>query len=169
VGAGAVPASFATQMAYATGALRHTGRGESGEEERRMGKLVLARMGALEEGFREVLLEVRQMRQEGSFPSEGSRSRSRERYREEERERERERERGRERGRHVRKEGHRGKDKDRKVEKGKKREKERDRKAKVRSEEEWVDEGAAVGQGEGDGGNVVRIASVGSVVERSSV
>jgi hypothetical protein len=165
VGAGAVPASFATQMAYATGALRHTGRGESGEEERRMGKLVLARMGALEEGFREVLLEVRQMRQEGSFPSEGSRSRSRERYREEERERER----GRERGRHVRKEGHRGKDKDRKVEKGKKREKERDRKAKVRSEEEWVDEGAAVGQGEGDGGNVVRIASVGSVVERSSV
>ena len=60
-----VPNSFATQMAYATGAMR-AGQAAAGgnEEQQRMGKLMLARMNALEEGFREVLKEVKDWRKD---------------------------------------------------------------------------------------------------------
>ncbi|KAJ5567929.1 hypothetical protein N7450_010415 [Penicillium hetheringtonii] len=57
--AGAVPSSFNTQMAFAT-----------------WGKLVLARMNNIEEGFREVIKEVKDLRRSGSSPS-PSRSRTR--------------------------------------------------------------------------------------------
>ena len=62
---GAVPNSFATQMAYATGAMR-AGQAAAGgnEDQQRMGKLMLARMNALEEGFREVLKEVKDWRKD---------------------------------------------------------------------------------------------------------
>lgn len=64
---GAVPNSFATQMAYATGAMR-AGQAAAGgnEDQQRMGKLMLARMNALEEGFREVLKEVKDWRKDKS-------------------------------------------------------------------------------------------------------
>lgn len=62
---GAVPSSFATQMALATGAVRtHPGLG--GEDSAMMTRLVLARMNALEEGFRDLIQEVKDMRREGS-------------------------------------------------------------------------------------------------------
>lgn len=62
---GGVPNSFATQMAYATGAMR-AGQAAAGgnEEQQRMGKLMLARMNTLEEGFREVLKEVKDWRKD---------------------------------------------------------------------------------------------------------
>ena len=62
---GVVPNSFATQMAYATGAMR-AGQAAAGgnEDQQRMGKLMLARMNALEEGFREVLKEVKDWRKD---------------------------------------------------------------------------------------------------------
>lgn len=62
---GGVPNSFATQMAYATGAMRagHAAAGGN-EDQQRMGKLMLARMNALEEGFREVLKEVKDWRKD---------------------------------------------------------------------------------------------------------
>lgn len=62
---GGVPNSFATQMAYATGAMR-AGQAAAGgnEDQQRMGKLMLARMNALEEGFREVLKEVKDWRKD---------------------------------------------------------------------------------------------------------
>ncbi|KAI0203805.1 hypothetical protein F4808DRAFT_389144 [Astrocystis sublimbata] len=63
---GAVPASFATQMAMATGQLRGLNRNSSAERDRedsdRMSRLVLARMKTLEESFREVAREVQLMR-----------------------------------------------------------------------------------------------------------
>ncbi|KAI1333089.1 hypothetical protein F5Y16DRAFT_354790 [Xylariaceae sp. FL0255] len=63
---GAVPASFATQMALATGQLRGSRRRRSAERERedadRMSRLVLARMKTLEEGFADVVREVQLMR-----------------------------------------------------------------------------------------------------------
>lgn len=63
---GAVPASFATQMAMATGQLRGLQRTDSIERERenanRMNKLVLARMKTLEESFADVAREVQLMR-----------------------------------------------------------------------------------------------------------
>ena len=60
-----VPNSFATQMAYATGAMR-AGQASAGgnDDQQRMGKLMLARMNALEEGFREVLKEVKDWRKD---------------------------------------------------------------------------------------------------------
>ncbi|KAI3320057.1 hypothetical protein HD806DRAFT_507619 [Xylariaceae sp. AK1471] len=62
---GAVPSSFATQMAMATGQLRAK-RTVSAERERedadRMGRLVLARMKTLEESFADVVREVQLMR-----------------------------------------------------------------------------------------------------------
>ena len=60
-----VPNSFATQMAYATGAMR-AGQAAAGgnEDQQRMGKLMLVRMNALEEGFREVLKEVKEWRKD---------------------------------------------------------------------------------------------------------
>ena len=74
---GAVPASLATQMAYATAGMkaRKTAEGkrhskgddedDDGFDHSRMSKLILARMNALEEGFREVIKEVRDMRRSG--------------------------------------------------------------------------------------------------------
>ncbi|KAI3333051.1 hypothetical protein F4824DRAFT_277382 [Ustulina deusta] len=63
---GAVPASFATQMAMATGQIRGLQRMSSVERERenasRMSKLVLARMKNLEESFADVAREVQLMR-----------------------------------------------------------------------------------------------------------
>ncbi|OAX83192.1 hypothetical protein ACJ72_02447 [Emergomyces africanus] len=63
---GAVPSSFATQMAYATGELRRPTppRGTS-ESQDMFSKLVLARIKTLEEGFREVIWEVKGLRREG--------------------------------------------------------------------------------------------------------
>ncbi|KAI9801796.1 MAG: hypothetical protein M1825_003169 [Sarcosagium campestre] len=59
-----VPSSFAAQMAFATGHMRAppptpTSRDESS---RMMGRLMLTRMNTLEESFREMIGEVRQMR-----------------------------------------------------------------------------------------------------------
>lgn len=59
---GAIPNSFATQMAYAEHARRS---GQSGnDDQQRMGKLMLARMNALEEGFRDILKEVKDWRKD---------------------------------------------------------------------------------------------------------
>lgn len=65
---GAVPSSFATQMAFATDAMRagQAAVANVNEDQRMMGKLMLARMNTLEEGFREVLKEVKDWRKEGS-------------------------------------------------------------------------------------------------------
>ncbi|KAL6719323.1 hypothetical protein ACLMJK_003562 [Lecanora helva] len=62
---GGMAQSFATQMAFATGALR-AGQAASGgnEDQQRMSKLMLARMNTLEEGFREVLKEVKDWRRD---------------------------------------------------------------------------------------------------------
>jgi hypothetical protein len=62
---GAVPASFTTQMAIATGVMGKRRGDEEGEASRMMSRLVLARMKTLEESFREVVREVREMRREG--------------------------------------------------------------------------------------------------------
>lgn len=67
-GAGMVPSSFATQMALATGGLKGL-RGESSrreETEGMMGRLMLARMKTLEEGFAEVVKEFRGLRTAGN-------------------------------------------------------------------------------------------------------
>ncbi len=57
---GAIPASFATQMAYATGGLRRQVAASEGQEI--FGRLVLARMNKLEEGMKEVIHEMRESR-----------------------------------------------------------------------------------------------------------
>ncbi|MCJ1378569.1 hypothetical protein MMC17_001668 [Xylographa soralifera] len=62
---GAVPASFATQMAYANSSRRPRGdqaTDAGGEDQRMMSRLMLARMNTMEEGFREVLKEVKELR-----------------------------------------------------------------------------------------------------------
>ncbi|KAI8635227.1 hypothetical protein F5Y19DRAFT_4761 [Xylariaceae sp. FL1651] len=61
---GAVPASFATQMAMATGQFRKPQPTGSTEHENadRMGRLVLARMKTLQESFADVVREVQLMR-----------------------------------------------------------------------------------------------------------
>ena len=76
---GAIPASFATQMAYATGGMRQRARASEGGDPDLMGRLMLARMNNLEEGFREVLSEVRDAVRgsRGGSRNEASRSRSR--------------------------------------------------------------------------------------------
>ncbi|KAI1074978.1 hypothetical protein F5B20DRAFT_421001 [Whalleya microplaca] len=58
------PASFATQMAMATGQLKGLGRDSRHDTENadRMSRLVLARMKTLEEGFADVVKEMRGMR-----------------------------------------------------------------------------------------------------------
>ncbi|KAI4233548.1 MAG: hypothetical protein LQ349_004342 [Xanthoria aureola] len=61
---GAMPASFATQMAYASGAMRAGETSRGNEEQQRMSKLMLARFNQLEEGFREVIKEVKDWRKE---------------------------------------------------------------------------------------------------------
>ncbi|KAI9794449.1 MAG: hypothetical protein M1816_005519 [Peltula sp. TS41687] len=60
---GGVASSFATQMAIATGAVRPT-TGLTGEESQMISRLMLARMKTLEEGFQEILREVKHMRRE---------------------------------------------------------------------------------------------------------
>lgn len=67
--AGVLPSSFNTQMAFATGNLRRDGPSQTQDM---LSKLVLARMNNIEEGFREVIKEVKDLRRTGS-----SRSRSR--------------------------------------------------------------------------------------------
>ena len=63
VGGGFVPASFATQMAFVTGALR-AGQATAGsnDDQRMMSKMMMARMTNLEEGFRDVIKEVKDWR-----------------------------------------------------------------------------------------------------------
>lgn len=65
---GAVPSSFATQMAMATGGLKAFGgrEGSKREDGDMMGRLMLARMKTLEEGFAEVVKEFRGMRTAGN-------------------------------------------------------------------------------------------------------
>ncbi|KAK2751154.1 hypothetical protein FQN57_000230 [Myotisia sp. PD_48] len=58
---GGIPASFGTQMAYATGGF-HAGVSDNRDM---LSKLVLARMNTLEETFRDVLREVKDLRQTG--------------------------------------------------------------------------------------------------------
>ncbi|KAL9619978.1 MAG: hypothetical protein Q9160_005447 [Pyrenula sp. 1 TL-2023] len=63
---GGIPASFGTQMAYATGGLRIPGPNDDDEDRQTMlGKLVLARMNTLEEGLRDVVNEMRGHFREG--------------------------------------------------------------------------------------------------------
>lgn len=62
---GAVPASFATQMGYASNGMRAratNGQDGSDDDQRMMSRLMLARMNNMEEGFREVLKEVKEWR-----------------------------------------------------------------------------------------------------------
>ena len=75
---GAIPASFATQMAYATGGMgRHK---ERNEEQDMISRIMMARMNSLEEGFREVVHEMREnLKRQGSDSRSRSLSRSRER------------------------------------------------------------------------------------------
>ena len=67
---GAVPASFATQMGWARSGLKGLDRKESDHDDHaRMSKLMLARMNELEQGFREVLREVKDWRRDGGSGS----------------------------------------------------------------------------------------------------
>jgi hypothetical protein len=71
---GAVPSSFATQMAMATGGLKGPAARSAGRQEDTdgmMGRLMLARMKTLEEGFAEVVKEFRGMRTAGNSSVEG--------------------------------------------------------------------------------------------------
>ncbi|BDD62347.1 hypothetical protein MPDQ_001877 [Monascus purpureus] len=64
-----VPSSFSTHMAYATGGLRHVDSGTANQA--MLSKLVLARMNNIEEGFREVIKEVKDLRREESTRGQG--------------------------------------------------------------------------------------------------
>ena len=70
---GGVPASFATQNGFATNMMRakQAAASEDKEDQRMMSKLMLARMKTLEEGFSEVLKEVKDWRREESGRSTG--------------------------------------------------------------------------------------------------
>ncbi|KAI1497326.1 hypothetical protein F5X99DRAFT_27138 [Biscogniauxia marginata] len=60
---GAVPSSFATQMAMATGQLRTLGRGSADRESSdRINRLVLAKMKTLEENLADIVREIRATR-----------------------------------------------------------------------------------------------------------
>lgn len=74
---GAVPSSFATQMAMATGALKNTSGDKNNDDV--MGRLMLARMKNLEEGFAEILKEFRVTRPAGNSSTEHI-ERGKERY-----------------------------------------------------------------------------------------
>lgn len=63
---GPLPSSFTTQMAYATGVRRAESTSDSQDI---LSKLVLARMNNIEEGFREVIKEVKDLRRTGSSRS----------------------------------------------------------------------------------------------------
>jgi hypothetical protein len=73
---GAIPASFATQMAYANGGMsRHR---ERNEEQDMLSRIMMARMNSLEEGFREVVHEMREnLKRQETHDRSRSRSRSR--------------------------------------------------------------------------------------------
>ena len=83
---GAIPASFASKMAYANNALRQSQIQLRQEEEKRrqessetVSRLIMTRLNTLEEGFREVVHEVREgMRQVGSGVASRQRSPERE-------------------------------------------------------------------------------------------
>ncbi|KAI9832205.1 MAG: hypothetical protein M1826_002209 [Phylliscum demangeonii] len=62
---GAVASSFATQMAIATGAVRPA-TGNPVEDSQVLNRLLLARMKTLEEGFHDVLYEVKRLRRDDS-------------------------------------------------------------------------------------------------------
>ena len=70
---GGVPASFATQNGFATNMMRakQAAASEDKDDQRMMSKLMLARMKTLEEGFSEVLKEVKDWRREESGKSTG--------------------------------------------------------------------------------------------------
>lgn len=79
LGIGDIPASFTTQMAYATGVLRRPGLRTSEddrEHQEMLGKLVLARMNTLEEGLRDVVNEMRGHFRDGGSGGGEDRSRS---------------------------------------------------------------------------------------------
>ena len=60
---GTVPASLATQMAFATDAMRVSRTSDGGsDDQQRIAKLMLARMNNLEESFRDMLQEVKEWR-----------------------------------------------------------------------------------------------------------
>jgi len=62
---GAIPSSFATQMAFATSAIRAKQvAAKENDDQNRMGKLVLARMNTLEEGFKDILKEFKDWRKD---------------------------------------------------------------------------------------------------------
>ncbi len=65
---GAMPASFATQMALATGILKNNSTGNDSTD-RMMGRLMLARMKTLEEGLQEVVREFKEMRTQANSPA----------------------------------------------------------------------------------------------------
>ncbi len=68
---GGVPSSFATQMMMATGGGRNGRNGGGTENSDMMSRLMLTRMNALEEGFRDVLNEVKEWRKEDRFSQAG--------------------------------------------------------------------------------------------------
>ncbi|KAE8320063.1 hypothetical protein BDV41DRAFT_1611 [Aspergillus transmontanensis] len=61
------PSSLTTQMAYATGGMRRPESSHSSQDI--LSKLVLARMNNIEEGFREVIREMKDLRREGTSRS----------------------------------------------------------------------------------------------------
>ncbi|KAL7661835.1 hypothetical protein ACMYSQ_001206 [Aspergillus niger] len=65
---GGVPSSLTTQIAYATGNIRRADSPSSSQD--MLSKLVLARMNNIEEGFREVIKEVKDLRRGGTSRSE---------------------------------------------------------------------------------------------------
>ncbi|KAE8357056.1 hypothetical protein BDV28DRAFT_126142 [Aspergillus coremiiformis] len=64
---GGVPSSLTTQMAYVTGGMRRQDSSHGSQD--LLGKLVLARMNNIEEGFREVIREMKDLRREGTSRS----------------------------------------------------------------------------------------------------
>ena len=77
VGAAPIPASFATQMAHANAGMRArkaAQKQEAAEDKDRMSRLVLTRMNTLEEGFKEVVREVQELRKGAISQASGSMS-----------------------------------------------------------------------------------------------
>lgn len=62
--AGAMPGSLVTQMGYAAGGFKPPNQ-RNGDNQDMLSKLVLARMKTLEEGFQEVIKEVKDLRRDG--------------------------------------------------------------------------------------------------------
>jgi len=69
---GALPASFAAALAQGAAGARHAKEKEMKEEQEMFAKIMMARMNSLEEGFREVIHEMRE-----SLRNDDNRSRSR--------------------------------------------------------------------------------------------